>query len=178
MGIASWTATPTADGIIEEIEKTGSYTLKPRKIVALIHVIIYSIFVYLGIKEIQEGHYIALGYFLAIFFGAGMVGELCDFFGLLYFRITSKGFTIRLLRGSYFYTWENVKYFRTDIPRWTQGKWALFGYIDPKKEPLWTLEETNIREGVIPNPYNMSSQTLIELLTKLQTHFLDLNSKE
>ncbi|MBU7024474.1 MAG: hypothetical protein HXS40_09950 [Theionarchaea archaeon] len=64
-----------------------------------------------------------------------------------------------------------MKYYRFFRHRY--GKDVLIGYVNPKKRPQWNLEETHLDELLIINSYNMSSQSLAELITALQVHFLE-----
>jgi hypothetical protein len=157
---------PTAIEIIKKIEEEGFYRLKPRKKTAFFFLAVSLFFLWGSIITFGDD----------LFMDIVTVGLCVTCVVFVTFVISGYDTSIYFYPegckvGKKYFTWEDIKYYR--FLRHRFGKDVFIGYVNPKKTPKWNLEETHLDELLIINFYDMSSQSLAELITALQVHFLE-----
>ena len=172
MSLVSLLSPPTADEIIEGIEKNEKYILKSRAITSLFFFLYASILAY-GMFDVTFQYRDQFGLLFAGFFGfSAFIFGYILFLSPTYLLLSPEGFTVRTLLRSYSLKWEDMKYFRLILFPFF-GKDVAVGYSKSQRTDLWPPWETDTKEFLINDTYGMSAQTLADLLSALQKHFVN-----
>ena len=125
-----------------------------------------SVFVAIGIFILDKDPKIGWG--CIIFFGLGIIVSLIQFYpNSTYLKLTDKGFEVKGLFRSSFTKWTDIKDFRQGQIK--GNKMIFFDYTDKHKK--WNdgkkvAKFLSGKEGAIQSSYNISTDKLIELMTK------------
>lgn len=128
--------------------------------------LISSVFVTIGILMLEDKT--LMEWFIISFFGLGVIVSLIQFHpNASYLKLTDEGFEVKNLFRSSFTKWVDVKEFRQG--HINGNKMIFFDYTDEHKK--WNngkkiAKFLSGKEGAVQSSYNISTENLIELMTK------------